>query len=202
MRVIHHVQHPFAAGEPLQIYRRRAVSRIHAQRRGVGDYLRIGMAGQIAVIILSLPGNDGDAFRPQVLKHRADRHRGPAAAEDKGFFPADPNPAPGHKLFKAVSVGIVPVYAAVGAAHEGIDAADRRRFLRKRRAEGDNGLFIGNGHVQPVPVPFFQEILKLLRAFLIELIFIVRKLAVNGGRIAVAQLFPQKAASAHHITSL
>ena len=152
------------------------------------------MLGQIAVIVLPAPGDDGDAFRPQHFQHRHHRDGGAAAAQHQSLLAPDVNAAFFHQAFKAVGVGIVAIEAAVRAADNGVHAADAPGGVRQFGAVGQNRLFVGDGHVDAVPGAVFQKILQLLRLPLKELIIIIGKHAVNGRGIAVPQLLSKQTA--------
>ena len=152
------------------------------------------MRGQIVVIVLATPGDDSDAFRPQHFQHRHRHDRGAAAAQHQGLPALNLDAAFSHQTLKAVGVGIVAVETAVRAADNGVHAADAPGGVRQFGAVGQDGLLVGDGHVDAVPIAVFQKVLQLLRLPLEELIIIIGKHAVNGRGIAVPQLLPKQTA--------
>ena len=152
------------------------------------------MLGQIVVIVLAAPGDDSDAFRPQRFQHRHHRDGGAAAAQHQGLPALNLDAAFSHQTLKAVGVGIVAVETAVRAADNGVHAADAPGSVRQFGAVGQDGLLVGDGHVDAVPIAVFQKVLQLLRLPLEELIIIIGKHAVNGRGIAVPQLLSKQTA--------
>ena len=193
-RIVHHIQHSLALGELRQIHRRLAVVGVHAHGGGVGDDPGVGVLIQIVVIVLAAPGDDSDACCPQHFQHRHHRDGGAAAAQHQGLFALNLDAAFFHQAFKAIGVGIVAIEAAVRAADNGVHAADAPGGVRQFGAVGKDSLFVGDGHIDAVPIAVFQKILQLLRLPLKELIIITGKHAVNGRGIAVSQLLSKQTA--------
>ena len=152
------------------------------------------MLDQIVVIVLPAAGNDSDAFRPQHFQHCHHRDGGAAAAQHQGLLAPDINAAFFHQTFKTVGIGIVAIEAAVRTADNGVHAADAPGGFRQFGAIGQDRLFVGDGHVDAVPIAVFQKVLQLLRLPLKELIIIIGKHAVNGRGIAVPQLLSKQTA--------
>ena len=152
------------------------------------------MSVKVIVVILSAAG-DGHHLSPVPSEHRADCDRRAACPQHQRLLPGNAvGMRPVEQRFKAVGIGIVAVDRPIGPAQEGVYAADCRSGLRQFVAKRNDGLLVGDRHVQPVPVPMPYEVLYLIGRFFIETIVIVRKLLVDLRRIAVTQLFTEQAA--------
>ena len=201
-RIVDKVKYALALRKPAQIHGGFAVVRIHAQRRGVDNDLRVGVAVKILIVVLAAARNNGNALRAHRMQYRADRNTGAAAPKHDGAAPRHPDAAAVDKAGKTKIIGIVPVQPAVRQMHQRVDAAKLPRLRRKHIAVWDNGLFIGDRHIEPVPFRTAQKQVQLLRRTLIKAIGIVGELRMDHGRIAVFELFSQQTAPKHHITSL
>ena len=115
--------------EAQQIVDRLAVVRIHTDRRSIHNELGVRVAGKVGVIVLPFAGHDNDLAR--LLLFQRVHHRGgrAAAAEHEHLLRARRKHRAAQQLFKAVNIRVVAVEPAVGAADDGVDAADgARRF--------------------------------------------------------------------------
>ena len=197
--VIHHVEHERALRELPQVDGGLADVRIHTDGCGVDDHLRIGVAPEIRVVVLAAAGDDRHA-RAKLREHGLNGCGRAAVSEHERLLPGDVHTAAAHKVFKAEGIGIVAVERAVRPADEHVHTAELLRDRRERGTIRDDRLLIRDGHVERVKIAAGQKRRKRVRRDLIELIGIVRKLCVDGRRIAVAELFAQKSAP-HHTTS-
>ena len=104
------------------------------------------MARQILIIIRPPAGDDDGLPRPQVPQGLLDGQADAAVAQHQSLFSSD-GKIPGH-IAKAVVIRIIAI-PAVGAAHQGIDAADARRCRRQGLAIRDHRFFIRDRDVHP-----------------------------------------------------
>ena len=197
--VIHHVEHKRALRELPQVDGGLAGVRIHTDGCGVDDPLRIGVTPEIRVVVLAAAGDDRHA-RAKLREHGLNGRGRAAVSEHEHLLPGDVHTAAAHKVFKAEGVGIVAVERAVRPADKHVYAAELLRDRRELGAVRDDRLLIRDGHVERVKIAAGQKRRECVRRDLIEPVGIVRKLRVNGRRIAVAELFAQKSAP-HHTTS-
>ena len=153
------------------------------------------MPGYILVIVLSCTGNRNN-FRAVPAQDGTNGNRRSARPEDKGLFPGKLSPGK-HRIqqhFETESVCVVSVNAAVFPAQQGVDAPDDLRSLRQFVAAGNNRLFIGDGHIQPVPVPPADKLLNFVGRLFEKSIFIVCQQPMDLRAVAVAELFTEQSA--------
>ena len=160
--IVDHVQHQRKPRKATQIHGGSAVIRIHSHGRGVDDHLRVRMAVEIAVMVLSHAGDYPHLPRPLIAQHGAHRRSGAAAAEHERLLSTHRNTAAAQHMPKAEHVRIVAVKRTVRAPDDRIHAADCLRRVRKRRAVRNHGLFIGNRNVQAVKIAALQKLRQLL----------------------------------------
>ena len=198
--VVDDVKHARALRELPQVDGGFARVRIHADRCGVDDHVRVGVAVEVLIIIRPVAGDDRHV-RTELLEHGLNGRGRAAVAEHERLLPRDVDAAVAHEVLEAEGIGIVAVERAVRPADEHVHAAEPARDRRELGAVRDDRLFIRNGHVERVKIAAGQKRRKLLRRDLIEPVGIVGELRVDGRRIAVAELFAQKSAPHHHTTS-
>ena len=198
--VIDDVKHARALRELPQVDGGFARVRIHADRRGVDDHVRVGVAVKILVIIRPVAGDDRHV-RAELLEHGLNGRGRAAVAEHKRLLPRDVDAAVAHEVLEAEGIGIVAVERAVRPADEHVHAAEPARDRRELGAVRDDRLLIRDGYVERVKIAAGQKRRQVLRRDLIEPVGIVGELRVDGRRIAVAELFAQKSAPHHHTTS-
>ena len=93
---------------------------------------------------------------------------------------------------------------SVRGSHYGIHSAEAGGGGGELIQERDHRLFIGDGHVDSVPVSVFQKAFHIFRFFLEQFIGIIRQNAMDLRGITVTQLSAQKAAyllAVHDTTS-
>ena len=195
-RVIYNIQHRAAVRKRRQVDRLCAVIRVHAQRRSVHYNPRVAVALKVIVIVLPAAAYDNSP-RAEAVEHGAHRGAGSAIAEHERFHPGGVYPVHVQQALEAEHVRVVPVDAAIRAAHQRVHAAGEPRALAQLIAEREHSLFIRDGHVQPVPLAAFYEALKLLRTALIEPVFVPGEHFVYFRGIAVPQLLPKQSAPEH-----
>ena len=165
--VVDHIHHAAAVGEQAQIHGLLAVVGIHAHRRGVDDNVRVAVPVKVFVVIPAAAGDDRDFGRAQLFQHGAGSGGGAAAAQHQRFFAANGHAGVRHQTFQTERIGVVAVQGAVTAPYQRVDAADGFGGIGQLCTVGDDRLFIGNGHIQPVKAAALQKIAQLLRLFFI-----------------------------------
>ena len=198
--VIDNIEHARALRELPQVDGGFARVRVHTDRRGVHDHVRVGMAVEVLIIIRPVAGDDRHV-RTELLEHGLNGRGRAAVAEHERLLPRDVDAAVAHEVLEAEGIGIVAVERAVWPADEHVHAAEPLRHRRELGAVRDDRLLIRNGHIERVKIAAGQKRRQSLRRDLIEPVGIVGELRVDGRRIAVAELFAQKSAPHHHTTS-
>ena len=160
--VVDDVQNALAGRKRLQLHRRRRAGRIHSHRRGVHQQLCVPVAVQVLIVVRAAAGDHSDAGCAQLPQYGAHRHRSAAAAQYQGLFAPDGDTALQRHAAEAEIIGIVAVKRAVRPADQRVYAAQQPGLRRKRIASGGRKLFIGDGHIQPVPWAVLQKIVQLL----------------------------------------
>ena len=158
------------------------------------------MAFEVSVVVLSASADDDDPGA-EALENISHRGRNSAVSEYQRLFSVGVDVVSAQHMLKAEDIGVVAVYL-FAAAHKGVDAAGAFCRGRELVAKREDRLFIGDGHVQSVPVAAFDEPFKLVGGKLIQPVFIIREHSVDLRRIAVTELFSDKSAPEHYITSL
>ena len=189
-------------GELAEIDKRLPVLGVHAHRSGIDNDLGVGVAAQVVVVVLPGAGDDHDLPGSQLGQYRAHREGGPAAAQHQSLLPRHLGSGGVELIQKSVVVGVVPQEGAVGAAEDGVHAADAPGSGGKFGTVLHHRLFIGDGDVQAVELPLFQKLPHLLRLQGNEPVGVVAQQAVDFGRKTVAELSADESAVHQQITSL
>ena len=192
--VVDQVRDGLAAGKGRKRGGRPAVVREHARGRGVDDEGRVGVTGEVSIVVLAAAGDRHDLPRALFREHGAHGGRRAAAAEDHALFARGIEAEALQQIRKTVSVRVLTADRPAGEAQQRVHAAAAPRGIGELRAVRHHGFFIGDRDVQAVPAPAQEEIRKLAGRFLVQTVVIVGEHRVDGGGIAVAQLFTQKAA--------
>ena len=145
---------------------------IHSHRGGVGDDLGVGVSIQMAVVVRTAAGNDGNVSA-QLLQRGLHRDGGPAAAQHQSLFPGGVDAAAADHVEKAEQVCVVAVQRTVRPADEGIDALQPFRRLGQLCTVGHHRLLVGDGDVQAVPAVGAQKGIQVLLGDLKEPVVIL-----------------------------
>ena len=148
------------------------------------------MQVQIAVVVLSAAGDHHD-FGSQILQNGHSSGGCAAAAQHQAFFALQGKPAAGHQRGETEKVGIMSHKRTVRPSDYRVDGTQSPGGFGKLRAEGDDGLFIGDRYIQTVKVRPGEKFGKRFRLFFKEDIAVVAQRSMDLRGVAVSQLAPQ-----------
>ena len=137
------------------------------------------MTVEIFVVVVAGAGDRHDLPRAEVTQNLAHGRRDAAVAEDEHLFPPNVDPAFGEHNGKPVKIGVVAEVRSVVAPDDGVDAAAPTSRVRQLRHVRNDRLFIGDGHVEAVVFAASEEVGKLLRLALDQLVVAAAQHIVN-----------------------
>ena len=189
--IVDYVRHAGQAGEYRQIHGRFSVIRVHSHGSGIDDHVRIGVTGNVFVIVL--PGAGDNNGRAAPIRHNGHRRqRSAAGAEDQAFFACHVDLRPIQHISKSVIIRVVAAQASVGQTEESVYRSDLFGRVRNLAEIGDHGFFVGNRYVDSRKIAVGEKGGQIGGRHLKKTVFVIAQGGVDGGGIAVGQVFPQQ----------
>ena len=156
---------------------------IHTNGSGIDDDGGITMVEKIIIVIFAGAGDD-DHIRFVHLQHGLHHFGCAAAAKYQAFLSGGVDSALRQHGVETKMVCIVPNQPAV-AADDGIHCAQIFRDGGQLVQVVDDGLLVGDGDVDAVPISVVEKIFQFVWLFLVECVFVIAQVGVDGRGVAV-----------------
>ncbi len=201
--VIDDVHHTGQALEGREVRDGREVVGVHADGRRVDDDVGVVMARQVVVgderQIATPSADDQDFTGFFAAQGLEDRFAGASVTEDQHLFAGDVDAVRLEQVQEPEDVGVLGDELPVSAVQR-VRRSDGFHRRREFVDEGQDGLFVGDGHVESPDVLLTHEGFQFLRCQFVKRVGFIAEGVVQEGGEAVAEVFPEKAVDVAHVS--